>query len=184
MKQDLKWLEGVAIEVTEEQTGGDIIEYFEMFGAKPEYLKLQDVPEHYLGVDSGIVKWYITTDRNVINIPKFPREMMVRNFKYEGWETHKVYAYDECSFITIDGAYKEAKEIFEPKTKYVPFTYDDMELFMGKWVKAKNSHEYELISAFDEKYISLNEDWYTYKYVFNKYEFIDGKPFGKEVENV
>ena len=74
----------------------------------------------------------------------------------------------------------------KPESKYVPFTYEDRELFRGKWIKNKQSGDELLIvvinsnnsvSGFTNQISTVPlKDGFMY------WCFLDGTPFGKLVE--
>lgn len=65
------------------------------------------------------------------------------------------------------------------KEEYVPFTYEDRDLFRGAWVKNKEFNEEYLVTYLNETKIGLDNTFYSYQDLFNRYEFLDGTPFGK-----
>lgn len=66
----------------------------------------------------------------------------------------------------------------KPEKKLVPFTWEDRELLMGKWIVNKLSHVCAMITSISP--FSVN--YMTYKELFEDYMFLDGSPCGKEVE--
>lgn len=79
------------------------------------------------------------------------------------------------------------EDIKKVTIKVVQFSFEDRYLFRGKWVRNKNANEEFMINWINECWISVgdafSENGFTYSYdeSFDKLEFIDGKPFGKEV---
>ena len=75
----------------------------------------------------------------------------------------------------------------KPEKKIVPFTWDDRELFRGKWVVKKvdlsigKSKEY-LITCITDNEVHFGASEYTYTEFMNYFTFLDGSPCGKEVE--
>lgn len=65
------------------------------------------------------------------------------------------------------------------KEEYVPFAYEDRDLFRGAWVKNKEFNEEYLVTYLNETKIGLDNTFYSYQDLFNRYEFLDGTPFGK-----
>lgn len=93
--------------------------------------------------------------------------------------------------FTFDGRYRNGYEIslsttpLQPiinkplKDDYVPFTYDDAELFLGKIVKKNKDNYTLLIIGANEQGVILTNDFYYYKDLFETFSFLDGKPCGK-----
>lgn len=66
--------------------------------------------------------------------------------------------------------------------KIFPFSFEDRELFRDKWIRTKGYEAKEfLITFISEEKIKVGSDFYTYEEALEMLEFIDGKPFGKEV---
>lgn len=78
----------------------------------------------------------------------------------------------------------DVEELKKVTKKVVPFTYEDRELFRGKWVRIKGSLKEELIVAIMDGHIHIGVNT-SYKYSMiqacEELEFIDGNPFGKEI---
>jgi hypothetical protein len=71
-------------------------------------------------------------------------------------------------------------------SKIVKFTFDDREELRGKWVREKYAHSQEWqISVISKNGVSesigVQAPSYTYEQALEELEFIDGKPFGKEI---
>ena len=61
--------------------------------------------------------------------------------------------------------------------KYRPFTFEDRELFLGRWVKNKNNNTEIALNI-----ISLTTvENCDYEFLLSNYTFLDGSPCGKEV---
>ena len=75
--------------------------------------------------------------------------------------------------------FQENEEI---KDEYVPFTYEDYNLLMGKWIKQKNNKELLFIIRIYETNIGTYIGTITYKSLLKNYEFSNGDPCGKKVE--
>lgn len=68
----------------------------------------------------------------------------------------------------------------KPEPTYVPFTFDDRELFRGKWVRSKESGNELQISTITKSGVnSFNTMIQLYSDAFTNWEFLDGTPFGK-----
>lgn len=63
--------------------------------------------------------------------------------------------------------------------EWIPFTFEDRELFKGKWVKGKNSTWEVVINFINDEKIGIDGCYYTYQDFFDKYEFLDKTPCGK-----
>ena len=66
----------------------------------------------------------------------------------------------------------------KPKQEYVPFTFEDRELFRGKWVEGITKNEY-LILALGEEGVTLNREFIAYDTLLKNFTFLDGSPCGK-----
>jgi len=74
------------------------------------------------------------------------------------------------------------EDIEKATKKVIPFIFEDMKLFMGKWIKSKGTGQVFMITAIVEHgivdpYCNTN----SFKSHFEYSEFVDGSPFGKEV---
>jgi hypothetical protein len=72
----------------------------------------------------------------------------------------------------------------KPKRKLVQFTFEDRDLFKGKYVKhlENTNNNYYQIIGFGEEYIQLsNGKTHFYETLLNSYEFDDKTPCGKYV---
>lgn len=64
--------------------------------------------------------------------------------------------------------------------EYVPFEYSDVSEFLGKHVRSKDGSVTAMVIYAREKGITVyGSVTNTYDYMFEHYEFVDGKPFGK-----
>ena len=70
----------------------------------------------------------------------------------------------------------------KPKPKYVPFTFEDAELFMNKTLIAKDKTCSGVITYAHNEGVEVGKYKTDYKSLFDDYTFIDGSPCGKEVE--
>lgn len=66
----------------------------------------------------------------------------------------------------------------EVKRKLVPFTWEDREQLRGKWVRNKKSS-----SEFVLQFLNENGSAWTWQYMLDHFEFIDGSPVGKYIED-
>ena len=67
--------------------------------------------------------------------------------------------------------------------EYKPFTFEDREMFRGKWVKHKKFAFECQIACVHASGVGFQKEEYTsFKDFFDNYEFIDGVPCGKEIK--
>ncbi len=113
----------------------------------------------------------------------YPIEVKFNNLNY-------TYNYDEIGRLNkldkeID-LYQLDKVTFqeneEIKDEYIPFTYEDYNLLMGKWIKHKNVEEILAIVSVQKNSIITGESYVTYENLLKYYEFSNGDPCGKKVE--
>ena len=69
----------------------------------------------------------------------------------------------------------------KPKPKLVPFTFEDNLLFRDKWVKTKGSTGMFKIMFYGNTTVVLNNNTITYLELLNRFEFEDGSPCGKYI---
>lgn len=70
----------------------------------------------------------------------------------------------------------------KPRPTYVPFTWEDRDLFRDKWVRPKkgsNEHRINFISDNETVSCANWKEPTTLTDLFEHYEFIDGSIFGK-----
>lgn len=70
----------------------------------------------------------------------------------------------------------------KPQPEYVPFTWEDRDLFRDKWIRLKNAeneHKINFIGSSDNVSCSNWKEPMTLIDLFKSHEFIDGTPFGK-----
>jgi len=71
----------------------------------------------------------------------------------------------------------------KPTKKLVPFTFEDNLLFRDKWVRTKGCIAVSRICWFGPKEICISDGpSYTYKSFLSNFEFEDGSPCGKYIE--
>ena len=74
----------------------------------------------------------------------------------------------------------------KPEKKLIPFTFEDKDLFKGKFVKYVKSDDmlnHYCINGFGKEYIQLsNGKTHFYETMLALYEFEDGSPCGKLIE--
>ena len=95
--------------------------------------------------------------------------------------------WDETNIVSGNGIrgfnFQDFEFRIKPEKKLVPFTFDDRELFMGKWIVDKEDNCYcSMIITIELDSISLNYNSFTYEELLEKFTFLDGSPCGKEVE--
>lgn len=94
----------------------------------------------------------------------------------------KVYPVESIALtsICLDGFYYQVEALEPYKEEYIPFTWDDRDLFRDRWVKKKgNNSEYRIIQS-EEGWVHLGVgSSLCYSTAFELLSFIDGTPFGK-----
>ena len=63
----------------------------------------------------------------------------------------------------------------KPESKYIPFTFEDRDIFRGKWVRRKKDSAEFIIHNISRNYVI----GYRWEEAYIELEFIDGTPFGK-----
>ena len=67
----------------------------------------------------------------------------------------------------------------KPQPEYVPFTWEDRELFRVKWVRWKFEDKEFTIDCMCERGLCFSGELFTWDRLFKDLEFIDGTTFGK-----
>jgi hypothetical protein len=67
----------------------------------------------------------------------------------------------------------------KPQPEYIPFTWEDRDLFRGKWVRWKFEDKEFTIDCMCERGLCFSGELFTWDRLFKDLEFIDGKLFGK-----
>jgi hypothetical protein len=84
-----------------------------------------------------------------------------------------------------DGFCYDVEYLQKVTSKTVPFTFEDRDEFRGKWVRYKGQlEEYLILTIGKDSALILGTDGTyqtSYSSMFDRMEFIDGKPFGKEI---
>ena len=84
------------------------------------------------------------------------------------------------NFNNLDQPYR-----IKPEPKLVPFTTNDIDLFMNKWIcdKLDTNLIYNVIGI-DKKNneIRIGDDWVSFEDLLSEYQFEDGSPCGKYIE--
>ena len=72
----------------------------------------------------------------------------------------------------------------KPELKLVPFTFEDNKLFRDKWLRVKGGLPLTKITSFSYKGFDFYQgnDIITWEYALKHYEFEDGSPCGKYIE--
>jgi hypothetical protein len=91
----------------------------------------------------------------------------------EKFQERDVYFQERDVYFFEDTAYR----IAEPE--HIPFTFEDREMFRGKYVRFKGGKPECYITDVLENCIYLSHIRCSYEEAFEKLEFIDGTPFGK-----
>lgn len=85
--------------------------------------------------------------------------------------------------IQLDDLWVFPVESLEPcKEQFVPFTWEDRDLFRYKWIKTKNGFNEHKINFIGKASTVSCANWDEEEYLsslFESHEFIDGTPFGK-----
>lgn len=71
----------------------------------------------------------------------------------------------------------------KPEPKLVPFTFEDHKLFRDKWIRYKGCFPLSRVTCYGPKGFTFSADgeWESYEDCLKKYEFEDGTPFGKYI---
>ena len=72
----------------------------------------------------------------------------------------------------------------KPEPKLVPFTFEDNKLFRDKWIRAKGYIPLVRITSINQRGFDFyqNNNTITWQYALSNYEFEDGSPVGKYIE--
>lgn len=80
----------------------------------------------------------------------------------------------------INGNFYDYCYRIKPEQEYIPFTYKDRHLFMGKEVKYKDTDKWGgIVIGFNDTFIFAFHGTWEYEYAFKNLVFADGSPFGK-----
>lgn len=124
-------------------------------------------------------QWVMDNDVNVGDILKVIGYNQYKDMKRQVIRINEVgIVLDEIGIIKVENLEKLTKHIEK-------FTFEDRELFRDKWVTNKGcSPEFKIV-AIDSQGVVLGyvdkTCHKTYEEMMKYFEFIDGKPFGKEV---
>lgn len=84
--------------------------------------------------------------------------------------------WDEMNIVSDNGIrgfnFQDFEFRIKPEKKLVPFTWEDRELFRGKWVMHRYSTTELILDIINEWYV----DGLSYKELFEDYMFLDGSP--------
>lgn len=74
--------------------------------------------------------------------------------------------------------------VIPKKKKLVPFTWEDREMLRGQWIRKKGcTHEIRITTIlFDGDDNKLRINGISAVDLLDKWEFLDGSPFGKEID--
>ena len=150
---------------------------------------------------------YKYTYKDVIIDPNDPRVEIGKEYYFADNPSSVLYqarSGSECNKGTLKMVYKDWDDPFvetsderfvclirkkEPEKKYVPFDLtkeEDKAKLRGAWVRHKNSGREHVITGLylDETppYVEINDNGYEPEYLLEEYEFVDGSPCGKLVE--
>ncbi len=82
--------------------------------------------------------------------------------------------------MDIGGQYLELR--VKPELKLVPFTFEDKQLLKDRWVTQKEFTAISKIIRVASNGVLVANDAITYSRLFHAYEFEDGSPCGKYIE--
>lgn len=83
----------------------------------------------------------------------------------------------DTNFTQFD--FSEGEYRIKPQPEYVPFTWEDRDLFRGKWVRWKFENKEFTIDCIEERGLCFSGELFTWDRLFKGLEFIDGSVFGK-----
>ena len=67
----------------------------------------------------------------------------------------------------------------EDAPEYIPYTFEDAELFIGKVIKNKKGTAVSMITGLNTKFINIYNSDIGFNYLLDNYTFLDGTPCGK-----
>lgn len=71
--------------------------------------------------------------------------------------------------------------LFADQDEYMPYTYEDREMFRNLQIRHTDSNKEEKIIAIDKEKIYTNNYIISYKTAFNEFVHLYGTPFGKQI---
>jgi hypothetical protein len=133
-------------------------------------------------------KWVKDNDAKKGDIVRLLRTI---DDKYKKGNTYFITVIDDdCIYLNTEmediGYLFDVEDLQKVTSKIVKFAFEDREEFRGKWVRNKGN-------KIEEFQLGLIADWgvaesvgeqsprYTYEQALEELEFIDGKPFSKEI---
>ena len=87
----------------------------------------------------------------------------------------------ELNMSYPDAIFKYNQHRIKPKPKLVPFTFEDNLLFRDKWIRLKGKKPLCKFDNITEYGVKNNLGVASYSELFKNYEFEDGSPCGKYV---
>ncbi len=107
------------------------------------------------------------------------------------WENSEPKPVIECA-SSLNGGWMRCTQPFfdinayyrvkpEPTVEYVPFAFEDNELFRDKWLVHKEFKSLRKIIAITDKNLTIGDRFYSYNEAFDLLEFENGTPFGKKL---
>jgi len=104
-----------------------------------------------------------------------------------GWSDLRELVPEDLKLASMEIKGRTLNYRIKPQQKLVPFTFEDNHLFRDKWVRRKSSpFHIQRISIICENYVGLEYKgsitYFQYDGLLSIYEFEDGSPFGKYVE--
>lgn len=159
-------------------------------------LEANNLPELKIGDVKEVVEendklYRVNTETGLVWVLKSQCSVLVEPWealKYSS-EGKKIDTWGQCSRLWIPvtvNTYFSTKSHYRlkpepPKPKYEPFTMDDWQEFAKMPVRSKTGNRFYFVASFNETNVTLSNT-YTYAEALEAFEFIDGRPFGKEVK--
>lgn len=134
---------------------------------------------YYTKVESFLRIINVACDNWKIRLDKYAKEHInLKNLEIEVEESF-------ISEMLAESNLKQAsiiKEIFPNyiNQNYVPFTFEDRDLFRGKWLRRKTDKaEFYPCEVYQKSIYFQAGNYISYVDGFERFEFLDGTPFGK-----
>ncbi len=107
-------------------------------------------------------------------------EIELTNEEAKAIEVDILHILGHCALKETDlNIRKSIIDKLAPQPEYVPFTWEDRELFRGKWVRWKFENKEFTIDCIEERGLCFSGELFTWDRLFKDLEFIDGSVFGK-----
>lgn len=100
-----------------------------------------------------------------------------------GWMDIKELVSEHLKDASMDLGGNFGEYRIKPEKKLVPFTYEDIEVFLGRKIRSKNANVAYVITSASDDIIGLDGNTDSdYDDLLMYYTFFDGSPCGKYVE--